>query len=176
MTGKTLQAEILDGWAENLETYSPSQLQAAFEQVERQVAAFPAVSHIIAILDRAEFDAQFAMILKSIRWHGWEWKDREAWKERDTWDFHSAEAVALGDRIRVIGKVHAAEPAPEIPPQMARALELFGQDGDFHTGLKRLWRDSPTLWTGDTERNIGDHSRMAALIDKDLYACWLRSA
>ena len=176
MTGKVLEPMLLEGWAQNLETYSPSQLQAAFERVEGEGAAFPAVAHIKAILDRAEFDAALVLVLKGMARHKyWEWLDRKEYKESDSWDFHSAEAIALGDRIKVIGKTHPAEPAPTIPPRMLKALELFGQEGDFHMGLKRLWRDSPVFWTGDTERNPGDHGRIADQIDRSLFDCWKRA-
>ena len=176
MLGKVPERAMLQGWVQNLEQYSPSQLQGAFERVETEVAAFPAVSHIVQILQRAEFDAQFAMILKGIRDHGYEWKDLAGWKERDKKEFHSPEALAHPDGfILTVGKIHPPVPAPVIPPRMVKALELFGQDGEFHTGLRRLYRDSPTFWDGDTVRNIGDHSKLASLIDKDLFACWLRS-
>jgi hypothetical protein len=175
MTGKTLHAEILDGWAQNLEIYSPSQLQAAFERAEREVAAFPAVSHLITILDRAEFDEQFITVLRGIRRHTWEWQDRPEYQEPDRWDISSPQAIARGEAILVAGKEHPAEPAPTLSPRMVKTLELFGRDGDFHSGLKRLWRDDPTFWTSETERNVGDHGRIAGQIDRDLFACWLRA-
>jgi len=127
------------------------------------------VSHIVQILDRADFDAQFALVLKGIRRHGWEWKDREAWRGGEKYDFSGPE------RVVIPGEVHPMESAPAISPRMLRALELFGQEGDFHTGLKRLYRDSPVYWTGDTERNTGDHSRLAGQIERELWAAWLRA-
>ena len=54
-------------------------------------------------------------------------------------------------------------------------LQVFGQEGDFHMGLKRLWGDSPVFWTGDTERNPGDHGRIADQIDRTLFDCWKRA-
>jgi len=176
VTGRVLEPMLLEGWAQNLETYSPSLLQAAFERVEREVAAFPAVSHIIQILDRAEFDSYFALVIKGLRRHGYDWQDREAWRECDKWDWHSPEALAHPDgRINLGGKIHAAEPAPAIPARMLKALELFGGEDDFKIGLRRLYRDWPGYWDGDTVRDTGQHSRQAALIEKDLLACWLRS-
>lgn len=174
-TGKALDSSTLEIWAQNLESYSSEQLTAAFVRAEGEVAAFPAVAHLKAYLDRAEFDAALALVLKGIRRHGPAWEDREAWKESDTWDYHSAEAIALGDRIKIVGKVHAPEPAPTIPPRMVKALELFGQEFDFRTGLKRLYRDSPVYWDGSTERETGQHGRQAAQIERDLFLCWLRA-
>jgi len=175
MTGKLLQREVLDGWIQNLESYSSERLIPAFERVEREVAAFPAVSHVVQILDRAEFDAAFALVLRGLPRYGVEWRDREGWKDPDTWDWHSEEAVRLGDRIRVVGKIHPPEPAPVIPARMVRALELFGQTGLMEAGLRRLKRDSPALWTAETEHNPGDHGRIAGAIERELWDCWRRS-
>ena len=175
-TGKALTPATLEIWAQNLGSYSPERLIGAFERAEGEVAAFPAVAHLKAYLDRAEYDAALALVLTGIRRHTWEWKDREAWQESVKWDWHSPEALAHPDgRIDIGSKIHAAEPAPTIPPRMVKALELFGEEDDFRLGLKRLYRDAPSLWTADTERNPGDHSSMAALIDKDLWAAWLRA-
>jgi hypothetical protein len=143
--------------------------------VEREVRAFPDVADLVQILDRAEFDAAFALVLRGLRRHGVEWRDREAWKESDKWDMTSPAAIAKGDRILVPGKVHPAEPAPIIPPRMKRALELFGQEGMVETGMRRLMRDSPTLWTSETERDSGQHGRQASQIERDLLDCWRRS-
>ena len=175
MTGKVLSNEVLDGWIENLARYSPEKLISAFERVEREVAAFPAVSHVVQILDRAEFDEAFALVLRGLRRHGVDWKDREAWQESDKWDMTSEAAIAKGDRILVPGKVHPAEPAPIIPLRMLQALALFGQDGTAETGLRRLMRDCPAFWTESTDRETGQHSRQAALIEKDLFDCWRRA-
>jgi hypothetical protein len=175
MTGKVLQAEILDGWVQNLETYSPSLLQKAFERAEGEVAAFPAVAHLKAYLDQAEFDHWFAVVLNGMPTHGLDWKEVEAWKAPDKWNYHSEEAIAKGDRILVVGALHPAIPAPELPERMVKALGLFGDTGKMRDGLIRLNRDCPAFWTSDTERNIGDHSRLASLIRKDLYTCWLRA-
>jgi hypothetical protein len=174
-TGKALSPATLEIWAQNLQSYSTERLIGAFERAEGEVAAFPAVAHLKAYLDQAEFDHWFAVVLTGMPKHGPDWKEEEAWKSADKWDFHSAEAIAKGDRILIPGIWHPAVPAPELPERMVTALGLFGDTGKMRDGLIRLNRDSPAFWTGDTERNIGDHSRLASLIRKDLYACWLRS-
>ncbi len=153
----------------------PEKLAAAFNRVEREIPAFPDVSHVVQILDRAEFDDAFALVLCGLPRHGIKWEDRPAWKAPDRWDMTSPEAIALGDRILVPGKVHEAEPAPVIPLRMLQALALFGYDGQAESGLLRLKRDSPNFWTGETEHSPGDHGRIAAAIDRDLYACWWRA-
>lgn len=167
MTGRALEAPQLLGWVQNLEKYNPSRLTHAFERVEREVAAFPAVSHIVAILDRDEYDLQVALVLRGIQRHGYKWLDRPGWRE---------EIFDEVERIHRPGPVHPPEPAPEIPLRMKRALELFGRQDDFREGLVRLWRDDPAFWTGETERETGQHGRQVNAIDKDLFACWLRAA
>ena len=174
-TGKALSPATLEIWAQNLQSYSTERLIGAFERAEGEVAAFPAVAHLKAYLDQAEFDHWFSVVLVGMPKHGPDWKEVEAWKSADKWDFHSAEAIAKGDRILIPGIWHPAIPAPELPERMVKALGLFGDTGKMRDGLIRLNRDSPAFWTGDTERNIGDHSRLASLIRKDLYACWLRA-
>jgi len=174
--GRDLNASTLAAWIEQLSQFAPEPLAAAFNRTEREVPAFPDVSHIIQILDRAEFDSYFALVIKGLRRHGYDWQDREAWRECDKWDWHSPEALAHPDgRINLGGKIHAAEPAPAIPARMLKALELFGGEDDFKIGLRRLYRDWPGYWDGDTVRDTGQHSRQAALIEKDLLACWLRA-
>ena len=175
-TGKALTAATLEIWAQNLQSYSTERLIGAFERAEGEVAAFPAVAHLKAYLDQAEFDHWFAVVLNGMPKHGPDWKEVEAWKAPDKWDYHSEEAIANGDRILVVGALHPAIPAPELPERMIKALGLFGDTGKMRDGLIRLNRDCPAFWTSDTERNIGDHSRLASLIRKDLFACWLRSS
>lgn len=175
MTGKILPAEVLDGWIQNLASYSPEKLIGAFERVEREVAAFPAVSHVVQILDRAEFDDALALVLRALPRHGVKWEDKKAWKSPDQWDHTSAAAVAKNDRILIPGVVHPAEAAPTIPPRMVRALGLYGQDGSVELGLVRLRRDWPGFWTESTDREAGQHSRQAAQMERDLWECWRRA-
>jgi hypothetical protein len=139
------------------------------------VAAFPAVSHVVQILDRADFDAAFALVLRGLPRYGVNWVGRKAWKEADRWDMTSAEAIAKGDRILVPGPWHEAEPAPPIPPRMVRALELYGQEGTLTGGLVRLKRDCPVFWSESMERETGQHSRQAAQIERDLWEYWRRA-
>jgi hypothetical protein len=176
MLGKVLDPAVMRLWAQVLEKYSPEQLTHGFNRTEREVSAWPAVAQLVGIIERDEFDAALALVLKGIKRHGYDWQDREAWAEGDKWDYHSDEAKKLGDRIKIVGKVHPAEPAPAIPARMVKTLELFGRGGDFREGLKRIWRDDPFFWTGETERETGQHGRQVGQIERDLWACWLRSA
>ena len=167
--GKTLESPVLQAWAENLDRYPAELLIGAFERVEREVAAFPAVSHVVQILDRAEFDEAFAVVLRGLPRHGVKWEDREAWQDPGRYDFSGA------DRVWIEGPKHPAEPAPELPARMVKALALFGGAASVESGLLRLKRDSPAFWTGETEHNPGDHGRIASTIDRDLFECWKRA-
>ena len=174
--GRTISLSLLDAWVEQLSPSDPTLLAAAFNRVEREIPAFPDVAHVVQILERVEFDAAFAVVLRGIPRHTVEWKDRNAYQDPGTWDMHSEAALKLGDRIFVPGKMHEAEPAPVIHPKMVKALGLFGADGDFHRGLRRLARDSPYFWDGDTTYKSGDHGRIAGQIERDLLDCWKRAA
>ena len=170
MVGQPANAAVLQGWVQRLKSYPPNLLEAAFTRAEGEVAAFPAVAHLKAYLDQAEFDEQFAVILRGIPKHGPEWKDVEESWGPSKFDFSGPE------RVTIPGKHYPAEPAPAIPPRMVQALGLFGDTGRQRDGITRLYRDHPSTWTGETERKTGQHSRQAALIRRDLFACWLRSA
>ena len=166
--GKVLESTMLEVWAEKLERFNQSQLTAAFDRAENEVAAFPAISHIVGYIERAQFDEQYLTILKHVRWHTVDWLDRPAYRDPEKYDWSGT------DRVVIEGTVHPAEPAPVIPARMQRALELFGS-GARRDGLVRLMRDHPNLWHEEQERETGQHSRQAALLEKDLLACWLRS-
>ncbi|MGA8730292.1 MAG: hypothetical protein WB608_16175 [Terracidiphilus sp.] len=175
MLRQQLDPATLDGWVEDLSPFTCDELAWAFNHVERHVAAFPAVSQIVEVIEKRQFHEQFTLVIHHLPRFGVEWKDREAYKDSDTWDYTSAEAIAKKERICIRGKIHPAEPAPTIAPRMVRALEQFGQAGVLSAGLKRLKRDCPAFWTEDTEWVTGQHGRQASALERDLWECWLES-
>jgi hypothetical protein len=173
---RKLNESILATWVEQLTPYAPEKLAHAFNRVEREIRAFPDIADVIGILQRDEFDAEFAVVLNGLRRHGLEWEDREAWKEDDKRDWKSAAAKASPDGFLVIiGKFHPAEPAPVLSARMEQALGRFGRTGTRIDGLKRLKRDHPAYWDSDTSWETGQHGKQADAIDREMYAAWLRS-
>ena len=136
--GRTISLSLLDAWVEQLSPSDPTLLAAAFNRVEREIPAFPDVAHVVQILERAEFDAAFAVVLRGIPRHTVEWKDRNAYQDPGTWDMHSEAALKLGDRIFVPGKMHEAEPAPVIHPRWSKRWACSAPTGIFTAGSDGL--------------------------------------
>jgi len=174
VVGKVLDPAVLRVWAQRLEEYSPEQLTRAFNRAECEIAAWPAVSQLVEFIERDLYDAALALVLTGLRRYGIEWKDREAYRTADKWDFHSPEALAHPDgRINRGGKHIPAEPAPKIPERMEKALCSFGFTGKREDGLRRLLRDHPYFWDDNTVWKTGQHGLQADTIDRDLWAAWM---
>jgi hypothetical protein len=167
MLGKVLEPDVMRLWAQGLEKYSPQQLAKAFGRAESEIAAWPAVAQLVEFIEREAYLRALAVVLQGLPRHGAEWEDVPARQEANKYDYTGPE------RVVVPGKIHPAIPAPEIDSQMVSALKSFGQVGTLEAGLRRLLRDHPCFWNGDTEFQTGQHGRQVAMIDRDLYACWL---
>jgi hypothetical protein len=176
MLGKVLDPPMMRLWAQQLEGHQESELAYAFNRAEREISAWPAVAQIVEYVERRRFDAALAVVLSNLRKFGPEWKDIPAYKEGDRIRKYRDEVTRqIVEEVVEVGKTYPAEPAPVIQPRMQKALELFGRDGKRETGMRRLLRDHPAYWTGETERETGQHGRQADAIDKALFECWLRA-
>lgn len=173
----TVKRQDLDpsvqAWCEQLSGYEPDELTAAFNRAELEIRAFPDIADIVDFIEKPRFHDALALALRGIAKHGVEWQDipGRRWIEEDRSVFRSR---AEGGPPKV-EKVEMPIPAPEMPARLKRTLELFGQTRELHWGLKRLKRDHPAFWTGDTEFETGQHGRQAAAIERDLYQCWLEA-
>ena len=170
-----LEDVVLQAWAQNLEKFSAEELIWAFTKTEREVSAFPAIAHIVQHVEEQQFHAElYGVLLKGLLRHGPRWEDIPAWQDPGQWDYTSAEAVAKKDRIWREGPRHPAESAPPLSERMRKAVKLFGH-GSFEVGMKRLKRDDPSFWDGETEITTGQHGRQASQVERDLWNCWLEA-
>lgn len=147
---------------QRLKDYGTSELVRAFERAEREVSAFPTVSHLVEYIEKPRFHEALGVVIRGLRVHGVGWERIPGQRHRDSED---AEWIIDKNPIEL----------PELPPRMVRALEIFGGGETMHAGLKRLKRDSPNFWTGDTEYVTGQHGRQASAIERDFYQCWMEA-
>jgi hypothetical protein len=151
-------------WAQILGNWTSDDLAAAFNHVAQTSTGWPTIGHLTEFILGQQWAKDLPWLLQALRMHGWEWKAYPAiygpkWRKpgakMDDWE----DAPLLEDAI----------PAPEIPPVLARALEIFG-GGRLEEGLKEL-NKHPSVRAIDW--NAEEASRMKAQIEKGFHAAWL---
>ena len=134
MLDKVVTPLQLQGWAQQLEKFSPDQLIYAFNKVEMTRTNWPKVGDLINTILDAEFLADYSWLLSNLKIHGAKWRDRGAvLGEPRRSDSNEP------DKLYVRDVIEPAVKAPEIPDRLQEALYALG-NGDQARGRELLSR------------------------------------
>lgn len=164
MLGKTIQAAVLEGWAQRLQSFTPEQLGGAFIAAEATLDAWPSVSVIVNAIFEAEYADDLRWLIQSLKLHKRDWLDREAiygpdfrlpGAHRDDWQ--------KGPLLE------AAIAAPAISARLQRALQLLGH-GTVKDGLAELSRHPAA---GAFQWDAAEAGKVRFQIEKEFKAAWM---
>ena len=163
--GKPLPPEQLLMWVQRLRQFSPADLTRGFIAAESTLDAWPAVSKVIRLISEIQFPEDYAWILKHLKIHRKEWRDR-----RPVYDpIPRRIPGGTPDDLYPPVMLEPGIPAPPIPERVRAAVLLLG-NGVFENGLAYLERHP------DLERYEWDASesmRYRKQIDDGFKAAWM---
>ena len=163
MSEKPENPVVVKSWARALQVFGEDQLAEAFNSVSLTSTGWPTLGDITAPILDAEYAADLAWLLRGLKLHKREWKDRPAVYGPD----YRKPGAGIDDWTRG-PLLEAAIPAPPIPPRLVRALQVLGA-GTILDGLAELSRHPQ----GGGQWDAVEAGKVRFQVERDFKAAWM---
>lgn len=154
---------VVELWAQMLVSFGSDELAAAFNTVALTTTGWPTLGHITAPILEAEFAADLAWLLRGLKLHKREWRDRPAVYGPD----YRKPGAGIDDWTQG-PLLEAAVKAPPIPPRLVRALQVLGA-GTILDGLTELARHPQ----GGGQWDAAEAGKVRFQVERDFKAAWM---
>jgi len=164
MLDKVVTPLQLQGWAQQLERFSPTQLIQAFNEIEMTKTNWPKVGDLVNTIFDAEFAEDYAWLLSNLKIHGPTWRTVGPVTE-----LYPNPVYAANPEDRVLRReISPVIPAPAIPDRIGGALIAFGS-GDRARGLGLLHTHP---FCGEHGYENAEALRVKRQLDESFRAAW----
>ena len=163
MSEKPENPVVVKSWARALQVFGEDQLSEAFNTVSLTSTGWPTLGDITAPILEAEFAADLAWLLRGLKLHKREWKDRPAVYGPD----YRKPGAGIDDWTQG-PLLEAAIPAPAIPARLVRALQVLGA-GTVLDGLAELARHPQ----GGGQWDAVEAGKVRFQVERDFKAAWM---